>query len=281
MTKTKSILNRKIEIESVNANANANDWWNKINESDEWQSGIFYALCAAYVLVSLVALVQLVRIQLRLPNYGWTIQKVFHLMNFIVNGLRAILFGLYKRVFLLRPKQICQILLELANGLCQPMGPWAQHGPLHELEMVLLDLPSLLCFSTYTLLVLFSAEIYHQARSLSTNKLRPAYYIVNAIVYFIQVNVDCSISVQNFYFILCCIGILDIWWQVICHAQCFPIESRDRQKKLYEVGFVTGIFCTCFLIRCIAVAVSAFEKSADFDVLNNPILHLIYYMASF
>ncbi|KAH9658176.1 Tobamovirus multiplication protein 1 [Citrus sinensis] len=167
MTKTKSILNRKIEIESVNANANANDWWNKINESDEWQSGIFYALCAAYVLVSLVALVQLVRIQLRLPNYGWTIQKVFHLMNFIVNGLRAILFGLYKRVFLLRPK---------------------------ELEMVLLDLPSLLCFSTYTLLVLFSAEIYHQARSLSTNKLRPAYYIVNAIVYFIQIYVRLSQS---------------------------------------------------------------------------------------
>ncbi|KAH9658175.1 Tobamovirus multiplication protein 1 [Citrus sinensis] len=224
MTKTKSILNRKIEIESVNANANANDWWNKINESDEWQSGIFYALCAAYVLVSLVALVQLVRIQLRLPNYGWTIQKVFHLMNFIVNGLRAILFGLYKRVFLLRPK---------------------------ELEMVLLDLPSLLCFSTYTLLVLFSAEIYHQARSLSTNKLRPAYYIVNAIVYFIQIYVRLSQS----------------------HASV-------RVKKLYEVGFVTGIFCTCFLIRCIAVAVSAFEKSADFDVLNNPILHLIYYMFS-
>ncbi|KAH9658174.1 Tobamovirus multiplication protein 1 [Citrus sinensis] len=240
MTKTKSILNRKIEIESVNANANANDWWNKINESDEWQSGIFYALCAAYVLVSLVALVQLVRIQLRLPNYGWTIQKVFHLMNFIVNGLRAILFGLYKRVFLLRPK---------------------------ELEMVLLDLPSLLCFSTYTLLVLFSAEIYHQARSLSTNKLRPAYYIVNAIVYFIQIYVRLSQSHASVRV-------------VICHAQCFPIESRDRQKKLYEVGFVTGIFCTCFLIRCIAVAVSAFEKSADFDVLNNPILHLIYYMFS-
>ncbi|GAY67212.1 hypothetical protein CUMW_254800 [Citrus unshiu] len=277
MTKTKSILNRKIEIESVNANANANDWWNKINESDEWQSGIFYALCAAYVLVSLVALV------LSISLYCTTCPHSTEITKLWVDDtkVRAILFGLYKRVFLLRPKQICQILLELANGLCQPMGPWAQHGPLHELEMVLLDLPSLLCFSTYTLLVLFSAEIYHQARSLSTNKLRPAYYIVNAIVYFIQVNVDCSISVQNFYFILCCIGILDIWWQVICHAQCFPIESRDRQKKLYEVGFVTGIFCTCFLIRCIAVAVSAFEKSADFDVLNNPILHLIYYMASF
>ncbi|ESR37091.1 hypothetical protein CICLE_v10030018mg [Citrus x clementina] len=250
MTKTKSILNRKIEIESVNANANANDWWNKINESDEWQSGIFYALCAAYVLVSLVALVQLVRIQLRLPNYGWTIQKVFHLMNFIVNGLRAILFGLYKRVFLLRPK---------------------------ELEMVLLDLPSLLCFSTYTLLVLFSAEIYHQARSLSTNKLRPAYYIVNAIVYFIQIYVRLSQSHAS-------VRVAELFLSVTSFSAALGFliyGGRDRQKKLYEVGFVTGIFCTCFLIRCIAVAVSAFEKSADFDVLNNPILHLIYYMASF
>lgn len=30
--------------------------------------------------------VQLIRIELRVPEYGWTTQKVFHLMNFIVNG---------------------------------------------------------------------------------------------------------------------------------------------------------------------------------------------------
>ena len=30
--------------------------------------------------------VQLVRIQMRVPEYGWTTQKVFHLMNFVVNG---------------------------------------------------------------------------------------------------------------------------------------------------------------------------------------------------
>lgn len=39
--------------------------------------------------------VQLVRIHLRVPEYGWTTQKVFHLMNFAVNGrtyIRAILF---------------------------------------------------------------------------------------------------------------------------------------------------------------------------------------------
>lgn len=30
--------------------------------------------------------IQLIRIQLRVPEYGWTTQKVFHLLNFIVNG---------------------------------------------------------------------------------------------------------------------------------------------------------------------------------------------------
>ena len=30
-----------------------------------------------------------IRIQLRVPEYGWTTQKVFHLLNFMVAGLRA------------------------------------------------------------------------------------------------------------------------------------------------------------------------------------------------
>jgi hypothetical protein len=32
-------------------------WWDEINESTRWQDGIFYGLCAAYALVSFVALV--------------------------------------------------------------------------------------------------------------------------------------------------------------------------------------------------------------------------------
>lgn len=34
--------------------------------------------------------VQLVRIHLRVPEYGWTTQKVFHLMNFVVNGCKVL-----------------------------------------------------------------------------------------------------------------------------------------------------------------------------------------------
>ena len=55
------------------------------------------------------------------------------------------------------------------------------------MQEVLLDLPGLLFFSTYTLLVLFWAEIYHQARSLSTTALRPMFVAFNAVVYAVQV----------------------------------------------------------------------------------------------
>lgn len=30
--------------------------------------------------------IQLVRIQMRVPEYGWTTQKVFHFLNFLVNA---------------------------------------------------------------------------------------------------------------------------------------------------------------------------------------------------
>lgn len=59
------------------------------------------------------------------------------------------------------------------------------HEPV--IQAVLLDLPGLLFFSTYTLLVLFWAEIYHQARSLPTSKLRPIFVTANAVVYIVQV----------------------------------------------------------------------------------------------
>ncbi|PIA52139.1 hypothetical protein AQUCO_01000192v1 [Aquilegia coerulea] len=240
------------------------DWWNEIDNSIEWQQGIFYALCAAYSLVSFVALVQLFRIQMRVPEYGWTTQKVFHLMNFIVNGLRAILFGCYKSVFMIRPKA---------------------------LEMALLDLPGLLFFSTYTLLVLFWAEIYHQARSLPIDKLRPAYLTVNGVVYFIQVclwlyvrlsHQPIAVEVAKIFFsvisLFAALGFIIYGGRLFYMLRRFPIESKGRRNKLNEVGFVTGICCTCFLIRCIVAMLSAFDKDADLDVLNHPLLNLIYYM---
>lgn len=245
-------------------NSSAADWWNEINESTQWQDGIFYSLCSAYSLVSIIALIQLIRIEMRVPEYGWTTQKVFHLMNFIVNGVRAILFGFHSHIFLLNPRV---------------------------LTLILLDLPGLLFFSTYTLLVLFWAEIYRQARSLPTDKLKIVYSLVNGGIYFIQVCLwiylwinDNSvwetigkifIAVVSFSAAL---GFLLYGGRLFFMLRRFPIESKGRRKKLHEVGSVTAVCFTCFVIRCFVVALSAFDSDASLDVLDHPVLNLIYYM---
>uniref|UniRef100_A0A0D6QTE7 THH1/TOM1/TOM3 domain-containing protein n=1 Tax=Araucaria cunninghamii TaxID=56994 RepID=A0A0D6QTE7_ARACU len=264
MARMKTIQWSDFVDEAVARLHSGSDWWDEINNSAEWQDGIFYALCAAYALVAAVALIQLIRIELRVPEYGWTTQKVFYLMNFIVNGVRAVIFGFHKDVFAFKPRVFA---------------------------IVLLDLPGILFFSTYTLLVLFWAEIYHQARSLPTDKLRPAYGIVNGVVYFIQV---CSwiylwiddttvveaiaklfVAAISFFAAL---GLLLYGGRFFLMLRRFPIESTGRRKKLHEVGAVTAICFTCFLIRCFVVALSAFDADADLDVLDHPILNFIYYM---
>ncbi|XP_020528341.1 tobamovirus multiplication protein 1 isoform X2 [Amborella trichopoda] len=198
----------------------ASDWWDEVQNSQKWQDGIFYALCAAYSAVAAVALIQLFRIQLRVPEYGWTTQKVFHLMNFIVNGLRAILFGFYRSVFLLKPKV---------------------------LQMVLLELPGLLFFSTYTLLVLFWAEIYHQARSLRIDRLRPAYLMINGAIYLLQVCIwiyvrvspnAVALEIAKLFFAVvsffAALGFLLYGGRLFFMLRRFPIESKGRRKKLNE-----------------------------------------------
>lgn len=51
-------------------------WWQRIDNNPDWQDGAFIGLAACYGLIALVAVVQLIRIQKRVPEYGWTTQKV-------------------------------------------------------------------------------------------------------------------------------------------------------------------------------------------------------------
>ena len=59
------------------------------------------ACLAGYGIIAVVALVQLVRIQQRVPEYGWTTQKVFHLLNAFVCILRCVVFALRDKVLLI------------------------------------------------------------------------------------------------------------------------------------------------------------------------------------
>ncbi|KAG5578749.1 hypothetical protein H5410_049376 [Solanum commersonii] len=216
-------------------------WWDEINESVQWQDGIFYSLSAAFALVSTVALIQLIRIQLRVPEYGWTTQKVFHLMNFVVNGVRAVVFGFHKEVFLFHPKV---------------------------LTLVLLDLPGLLFFSAYTLLVLFWAEIYHQASEFvasSRRSIDPSILTVACIWVYLWMNNNSTVEFIGKIFIavvsfLAALGFLLYGGRLFSMLRCFPIESKGRRKKLHEV------------------MLSTFDADASLDVLDHPVLNLIYYM---
>ncbi|TVU31889.1 hypothetical protein EJB05_23594 [Eragrostis curvula] len=261
------------------------DWWRDVNESPLWQDRIFHALAVLYGLVSVIALVQLIRIECRVPEYGWTTQKVFHFLNFLVNGVRSIVFVLRRNVQVVEPEII-------------------QH--------VLLDMPGLAFFTTYALLVLFWAEIYYQARAMSTDGLRPTFYWINVVVYAIQIilwlvlwwkPVRVMIILSKMFFagvsLFAAFGFLLYGGRMLANIltvhnftltlyklisrlflmlQRFPVESKGRRKKLQEVGYVTTICFTCFLIRCVMMCLNAFDKAADLDVLNHPILNFFYYL---
>ncbi|KAK9749712.1 hypothetical protein RND81_02G145400 [Saponaria officinalis] len=257
------ILDPLIAVESF-VLKDGSSWWNNINESLIWQDRIFHVLAVLYGFVSFVALVQLVRIQCRVPDYGWTTQKVFHFLNFLVNGVRCVVFVFRRDVQHLHPEIV-------------------QH--------VLLDVPSLAFFTTYALLVLFWAEIYYQARAVSTDGLRPSFYTINAVVYVIQIvlwlilwwkPLHVLLVLSKMFFagvsLFAALGFLLYGGRLFLMLQRFPVESKGRRKKLQEVGYVTSICFTCFLLRCVMMCFNAFDKAADLDVLDHPILNFTYYL---
>ncbi|EFJ15891.1 hypothetical protein SELMODRAFT_445368 [Selaginella moellendorffii] len=234
-----------------------------LRSSKSLEDGVFYGLAAAYALLCIAALIQLVRIQIRVPEYGWTTQKVFHLLNFFVNGVRAAVFLFRRQLQYLKPE------------ILQP---------------ILLDLPGLLFFTTYALLVLFWAEIYRQAKNLPAENLRPVFVVINCIVYIVQLllwviywlkPVEVILTISKLFFagvsLLAAFGFLVYGGRLFMMLRRFPIESKGRQKKLHEVGGVTGICFACFTIRTFILAFSTFEKNADLDVLYHPFLNVLYY----
>ncbi|KAL5207960.1 hypothetical protein ABZP36_032395 [Zizania latifolia] len=239
-------------------------WWELVNGSTAWQDGVFFSLAALYGLIAAASFIQVVRIQYRVPEYGWTTQKVFQLLNFVVNGARCSIFAFRRQVQQVNPEIF-------------------QH--------VIIDLPGLAFFTTYAMLALFWAEISYQARGLETEGLRSGFYTINGVIYAIQVllwmllwhNPNPSMIILSKLFIAvlsfsAALGFLLYGGRLFFMLKRFPIESKGRQKKLREVGRVATICFFCFLARCIMMCFDAFDKEADLDVLDHPILNFIYYM---
>ncbi|XP_074576384.1 tobamovirus multiplication protein 3-like [Curcuma longa] len=258
-----SVASSVLEVAAIALNR-ASSWWNGAENPVLLQDWIFRTLAVLYGIVAAVALIQLIRIECRVPDYGWTTQKVFHFLNFLVNGVRSVVFVLRRDVQHIRPEVF-------------------QH--------VVLDLPSLVFFTTYALLVLFWAEIYYQARAVSTDRLRLTFYTINAALYTIQIAfwlifwwkpIRPVIILSKLFLagvsLFAALGFLLYGGRLFLMLQHFPLESRGRRKKLQEVGYVATICFLCFLARCIMMCLNAYDKDVDLDVLDHPILNLTYYL---
>jgi hypothetical protein len=63
-----------------------------------------------------------VRIQLRVPEYGWTTQKVFHLLNALVCSLRCGSFVFRTQMQQLHPDALRLVLFDLPGAQQQRSG---------------------------------------------------------------------------------------------------------------------------------------------------------------
>ncbi|THU68371.1 hypothetical protein C4D60_Mb08t03210 [Musa balbisiana] len=262
--------------QSILAGGRLSNWWDEINESRQWQDGVFYFLCAAYALVSSVALVQLIRIQLRVPEFGWTTQKVFHFMNFIVNGVRAIEFGFHAQVFLFRPKArslatdklrivyICVNVVIYVIQFCIWIYLWIHDSNI--IELIGKIFIAAISFIAALGFLLYGGRLFLMLRRFPIESKGR------------RKKLHESIASETTISFIAALGFLLYGGRLFLMLRRFPIESKGRRKKLHEVGSVTAICFTCFLVRCFVVGLSAFDANASLEVLDHPILDLIYYL---
>ncbi|XP_042429027.1 tobamovirus multiplication protein 3-like isoform X1 [Zingiber officinale] len=263
-------------------------WSDEVNGSALWQDRIFHTLALLYGLLSAIALIQLIRIECRVPEFGWTAQKVFYFLNFLVDGVRSLVFAFRRGIEKISP--------EVPSSSSLIYASWLLSASIYLLEFqiiqhILLDFPGLAFFTTYALLVLFWAEIYYQARSVSTDELRPTFCAINTVVYVTQISlwlvlwwkpIQAMIIVSQMLFagvsLFAAFGFLLYGGRLFLMLKHFPVESKGRRKKLQEIGYVAAICFLCFLFRCVLMCINAFDRTAELDVLNHPILNFVYYM---
>ncbi|CAL9115400.1 unnamed protein product [Musa textilis] len=132
-----------------------------------------------------------------------------------------------------------------------------------------------------------------QTHLIPTDGLRPCFYTINAMVYAIQFAlwlllwwkpIQVTVILSKIFFagvsLFASIGFLLYGGRLFFMLKRFPVESKGRRKKLQEVGYVTIVCFLCFMSQCIMVCFNAFDKAADIDVLNHPILNFIFYLLS-
>jgi len=221
-----------------------------------------FALALCYLILVLWPLVQLFRTYIRSRGNGWTVQRTFFTLILISSLMRMVFFILVFK------------LDETYHFFVEDFHNYEPKGLLPAVS----NLAGVMYFSTYSLLILFWAEIIHQAKnsSISTSQqsLRPIFLVTNLFVYVVTLILWLlqyfwadsgflakapNVFLATIYFGTA-IGFLVYGSRLYVMLRQFPIESKGRRSKLKEVGLVSIICVTCFTIRCVLMLYATFSE---------------------
>eukprot|EP00163_Fabomonas_tropica_P001604 TRINITY_DN11183_c0_g1_i1.p1 TRINITY_DN11183_c0_g1~~TRINITY_DN11183_c0_g1_i1.p1 ORF type:complete len:322 (+),score=14.71 TRINITY_DN11183_c0_g1_i1:201-1166(+) len=227
-------------------------------------------LCTLAVLYGLMAIwasVQFVRVHRVLPANAWTTQKLFHLFIGLMCTIRCAYW-----IYLLFTDQM-------------QVDPWW-------IDIMWSTIPSLLYFSTYTLLVLFWVHVYHLAHSIRITShsttmhvnMRYVYYTVNGILVFIQagiygacfvLNQDIILRMNSIFFATWCL--VTAVFFVVYGARLYlhfhrmtPVQSdsKERLTRMRRVGAVTLVASICFVVRAMYTLALNIDQGALMDKMS-------------
>lgn len=239
----------------------------------------FFVLAGVYSLLVIFPFIQLVRItKVGQPFFKPTTQKTFLALLLCTATFRTTFFLI---VALTSSKEESFKITQFSNPLLT----------------ILDDLGCLVFFTTFTLLILFWAEITLLARNrraVYSKRVRPLYICCVAFVYIVQFALWATIlAVHKNDKDLKDIDIVDnIFYSIISLFAAFgffffggnlyrmlknnPIESTGRKNKLREVLIITVICTMCFVGRSILYIILTFKDSLSV----NPFTVALYYWVS-
>lgn len=233
------------------------------------------ALAACYLILLTFSAVQLIRLQLL--TRLWTKQKLFLLMLAVLCSIRAVFF-----------------LIGPSIGWWSNTG--AVSGPISEIHhgilfILLNQLPTVLLFSTFSLLVLFWAEIYYDAIDQETHfrrVVRPFILGFNAISYLVE-GVVLGVSTRDsrhelwivsaayfaLVFAIASLGFVFYGLRVYDLVRKVPVHFKILGRVLREVGGITLVCGLCFSLRA---GLSCYNAISD-DLIEkeNAVVLVIYY----
>lgn len=214
----------------------------------------------------------------------WTTQKTFHALHFACATLRALVFSLREN--------IDDAFLEAVSD-DETKSNKSRACLWTVIRNVAFDVPCLLFFTAYALLVLFWAEMYYRARGKLGSSPRRAFYGANLVLYVTlgtlwiaggvveqrsaEYNSDTHTILQTTAAGIIAVSALAIAALFLKYGGSlwimlnkFPTNAKGRRKKLREIGIVTSICVLCFSARAAAVIAEAvfLEENTKTEGLN-------------